>query len=61
MHKNKPKCLKDLSIIHGIKKVLEQITGKAFIDINCSNVFLRQSPKAVQVKTKIKKWDLIKL
>ena len=35
--------------------------GKTFSDINCSNVFLGQSPKTIEIKTKINKWDLIKL
>ena len=30
-------------------------------DINCTNVFLGQSSKAIEIKTKINKWDLIKL
>ena len=35
--------------------------GKTFSDINHSNVFLGQSPKAKEIKAKINKWDLIKL
>ena len=35
--------------------------GKAFSDINQSNVFLDYSVKAKEIKTKINKWDLIKL
>ena len=35
--------------------------GKAFSDINQSNVFLDYSLKAKEIKTKINKWDLIKL
>ena len=35
--------------------------GKTFSNINCSNVFLDQSPKAKEIKAKINKWDLIKL
>ena len=31
------------------------------MDINCTNVFLCQSPKATEIKVKINKWDLIKL
>ena len=31
-----------------------------FCDINPSNVFLSQSPKAIEVKAKINKWDVIK-
>ena len=30
-------------------------------DINRNSVFLGQSPKATEIKTKINKWDLIKL
>ena len=29
--------------------------------INCTNVFLGQSPKAIEIKAKTNKWDLIKL
>ena len=32
-----------------------------YSDINHTNVFLDQSPKAKEIKAKIKKWDLIKL
>ena len=31
------------------------------MNINHTNVFLGQSPKAIEVKAKINKWDLIKL
>ena len=30
-------------------------------DINCSNVFLDPSPRVMEIKIKINKWDLIKL
>ena len=42
-------------------RFLEENMGKTFSDINHSNVFLDQSPKAIEIKTKIYKWDLIKL
>ena len=32
-----------------------------FSDINCTYVFLGQSPKAIEIKVKINKWDLTKL
>ena len=32
-----------------------------FSDINCTNVFLGHSPKAIEIKTKINRWILIKL
>ena len=42
-------------------KLLEENVGKTFSDINCINIFLGQSPKAIDIKTKINQWDLIKL
>ena len=42
-------------------KLLEENIGKSFSDINLTNVFLGQSPKATEIKAKIKQWDLIKL
>ena len=41
-------------------KLLEENIGKTFSDINQSNVFLGQSPKTIEIKTEINKWDLIK-
>ena len=55
------KWLKDLNIRHDIIKLLEENIGKMFSDINHTNVFLDQSPKATEIKAKINKWDLIKL
>ena len=55
------KWIKDLNIRHDNIKLLEESTGKTFSDINCTNVFLGQSPKATEIKAKINKWDLIKL
>ena len=55
------KQLKDLNIRYDTIKLLEESIGKTFSDINCTNVFLGQSPKAIEVKTKINKWDLLKL
>ena len=55
------KWLKDLNIRDDTIKLLEESIGKTFSDVNCTNVFLGQSPKAIEIKTKINKWDLIKL
>ena len=55
------KWLKDLNIRHDTIKILEENRGNTFSVINLTNVFLGQSPKAVEIKAKINKWDLIKL
>ena len=39
----------------------EESISKTFSDINCTEIFLGQSPKAIETKTKINKWDLFKL
>ena len=49
----------DLKVRHDTIKLLEENIGKTFSDINCSNIFLDQSPKAKEIKAKINKWDLI--
>ena len=41
-------------------KLLEENIGKSFSDINHRSVFLIQSPKAKEIKTKVNKWDVIK-
>ena len=42
-------------------KPLEENTGKTFSDINHTNGYFSQPPKATEIKTKINKGDLIKL
>ena len=42
-------------------KLPEENTGKTFSEINLTNVFLGQSPKPTEIKTKINQWVLIKL
>ena len=49
------KWLKDLNIRHDTIKHLEENIGKTFSDINHSNIFLGQSPKAIEIKGKINK------
>ena len=40
---------------------LEENIGRMFFDINCNNIFLTLSPRIMEIKAKINKWDLIKL
>ena len=61
IHKNKLKMDKDLHKRHEIIKLLEETTRKTFSDIHRTNVFLGQSPKAIETIAKINKWNLIKL
>ena len=55
------KWLKVSNIRHNTTKLLEENIGQIFSDFNLSNVFLGQSPTAIEIKPKINKWDLIKL
>ena len=42
-------------------EILERNIGRILRDINCCNIFFNLSPRVMQTKTKINKWDLIKL
>uniref|UniRef100_A0A8D1AZ02 Uncharacterized protein n=1 Tax=Sus scrofa TaxID=9823 RepID=A0A8D1AZ02_PIG len=55
------KCFKDLNVRQDTIKLLEENIGKTFSDIDLTNVFSGQSPKATEIKAKINQWDLIKL
>ena len=55
------KFLKDLNIRQDTIKLLGENICKTFSDINHTNIFLGQSSKAIEIKTKINKWKLITL
>ena len=55
------KWLKELNIRQDTIKLLEENIDKTFSDINLTNVFSGQSPKATEIKTKMNQLDLIKL
>ena len=61
MHKNKFKMAYKHKYKSRHLKLLEGIMVRVFFDINLTNVFLGQSPKAVEMKTKINKWILMTL
>ena len=51
--KTNSKWFKDLNIRNDTIKPLKENIGKTFSDINYSNIFLDQSPKAKEIKAKI--------
>ena len=55
------KWIKDLNVRPDTIKLLEESIGKTFFDINHSKIFLDPPPRVTEIKTKINKWDLIKL
>ena len=55
------KWTKDLDIRPDTIKLLEENIGQTLSDINDSNIFSDLPLRAVTIKTKINKWDLIKL
>ena len=55
------KWIKDLNVIPDTIKLLEENIGKTLLDINHSKIFFDPPPRVTEIKTKINKWDLIKL
>ena len=55
------KWIKDLDIRPDTIKLLEENIGQTLSDINDSNIFSDPPLRVMTVKTKINKWDLIKL
>ena len=55
------KWIKDLNVRPDTIKLLEENIGRTPSDINHSNIFLDPSARVMEIKTKINKWDLIKL
>ena len=55
------KCIKDLNVRPEIIKLLEESIGITLSDVNQSKIFHNPPHKVMVIKTKIKKWDLIKL
>ena len=58
--KRNSKWLKNLNIRQNSIKFLEENIGKMFSDINLTNVFSGQYPKATEIKAVMNQWNLIK-
>ena len=55
------KWIKDLNVRPGTIKLLEENIGKTLDDINQSKILYDPPPRVTEIKTKVNKWDLIKL
>ena len=55
------KWIKDLNVRPETIKLLEENIGKTLSDINHSRILYDPSPRILEIKAKINKWDLIKL
>ena len=55
------KWIKDLNVRPETIKLLEENIGTTLDDINQSKIFYDLPPRVMEIKTKVIKWDLIKL
>ena len=55
------KWIKDLKVRLGTLKLLEENISRTLFDINHSKILFDPPPKGTKIKTKVNKWDLIKL
>ena len=58
---SKSKWIKHLSVRPESIKLLEENIGRTLNDVNQSKVFYDPPPRVMEIKTQVKKWDLIKL
>ena len=55
------KWIKDINVRPDTIKLLEENIGRTFYDINHSEILFDPPPTEMEIKTKINKWDLMKL
>ena len=55
------KWIKDLNVRPGTITLLEENIGRTLDDINQSKILYDPPPRVTEIKTKVNKWDLIKL
>ena len=53
--------IKDLNVRPETIKLLEENIGRTFDDINQSKILYDPPPRVTEIKTKVNKWNLIKL
>ena len=52
---------KDLNVRSSTIKFLEENIGRTLYDMNHSKILFEPPPREMEIKTKINKWDLMKL
>ena len=57
----KIKWIKDLNVRPETIKLLEENIGRTLNEINQSKILYDPSPRVMEIKTQVNKWDLIKL
>ena len=55
------KWIKELNVKPETIKFLEEIIGRTLDDINQSKILYDPPPRVKEIKTKVNKWDLVKL
>ena len=55
------KWIKDLNVRADTIKLLEENIGRTLYDINHSKILFDPPPREMEIKTKISKWDLMKV
>ena len=55
------KFIRDLNVRLDTIKLIEENIGRTLFDINHSKIFFDPPPRVMEIKTKINKWDLMKL
>ena len=55
------KWIKDLNVSPDTLKLLEENIGRTLYDINHSKILFDPPPRVMEIKTKINKWDVMKL
>ena len=55
------KWLKDLDVRPETIELLEENIGRILDDVNQSKILYGPPPRVIEIKTKVNKWDLIKL
>ena len=55
------KWIKDLNVRPDTINLLEENIGRTLCDINDSKILFDPPPREMKIKTKVNKWDLMKL